>query len=108
MNASIRALVHGIAVLAVASTGVSAQTAYPEAEITNGILTARMYLPDAERGYYRSTRFDWSGAIYSLQYAEGSTTASGTSASIRQSRIGSSRGTTPRSSPGSRARWPVR
>jgi hypothetical protein len=27
-----------------------------------------MYLPDARNGYYRSTRFDWSGAIYSLQY----------------------------------------
>jgi hypothetical protein len=41
---------------------------YPEARISNGLLTARMYLPDANAGYYRSTRFDWSGAIYSLQY----------------------------------------
>ncbi len=41
---------------------------YPEAEISNGQLRARMYLPDARNGYYRSTRFDWSGAIYSLQY----------------------------------------
>jgi hypothetical protein len=41
---------------------------YPEAEITNGQITAKMYLPDAKNGYYRSTRFDWSGAIYSLQY----------------------------------------
>ena len=43
-------------------------TDYPEAEISNGIITAKMYLPDAVNGYYRSTRFDWSGAVYSLQY----------------------------------------
>src|SRR5215813_12594341 len=41
---------------------------YPEAEISNGQITAKMYLPDAKNGYYRSTRFDWSGAIHSLQY----------------------------------------
>ena len=28
-----------------------------------------MYLPDPEQGYYRGTRFDWSGAIYSLTFA---------------------------------------
>jgi hypothetical protein len=37
-------------------------------EISNGLITAKMYLPDAKNGYYRSTRFDWSGAVYSLQY----------------------------------------
>lgn len=41
---------------------------YPQAEISNGIVTAKLYLPDAKIGYYRATRFDWSGAIYSLQY----------------------------------------
>jgi hypothetical protein len=41
---------------------------YPQATITNGQITAKLYLPDAKTGYYRSTRFDWSGAIYSLQY----------------------------------------
>jgi hypothetical protein len=41
---------------------------YPQAQISNGQITAKMYLPDAKDGYYRSTRFDWSGAIYSLQY----------------------------------------
>ncbi len=40
----------------------------PEASISNGIITAKVYLPDPERGYYRSTRFDWSGAVYSLNY----------------------------------------
>ena len=36
------------------------------AEISNGLITAKIYLPDANNGYYRSTRFDWLGAIYSL------------------------------------------
>ena len=40
----------------------------PQAEISNGQITAKMYLPDATNGYYRSTRFDWSGAIFSVQY----------------------------------------
>lgn len=41
---------------------------FPEATITNGIITAKLYLPDGARGYYRGTRFDWSGQIASLQY----------------------------------------
>ena len=40
----------------------------PHAEITNGQIEAKMYLPDAKNGYYRATRFDWSGVIYSLRY----------------------------------------
>ena len=44
--------------------------AFPQAEISNGQITARLYLPDAQNGYYRSTRFDWSGAVYSLEYKE--------------------------------------
>ena len=46
----------------------SLATDFPQAEISNGLVTARIYLPDAENGYYRSTRFDWSGAVHSLQY----------------------------------------
>jgi hypothetical protein len=40
----------------------------PRAEIGNGQIRARLYLPDAETGYYRATRFDWSGVIASLEY----------------------------------------
>jgi hypothetical protein len=43
---------------------------FPEAKISNGIIKAKIYLPDAQKGYYRSTRFDWSGAVYSLQYKD--------------------------------------
>ena len=40
----------------------------PHAEISNGQITAKIYLPDPANGFYRSTRFDWSGAIGSLVY----------------------------------------
>lgn len=40
---------------------------FPEASISNGIVTARLHMPDAERGFYRGTRFDWSGQISSLR-----------------------------------------
>jgi hypothetical protein len=48
--------------------GQPAPAAAPTAEISNGQVRARLYLPDAQRGFYRSTRFDWSGVISSLQY----------------------------------------
>ncbi len=41
---------------------------YPEAQISNGVLRVKLLLPDAQNGYYRGTRFDWSGAISSLQF----------------------------------------
>ena len=41
----------------------------PQAEISNGIIRARLYLPDSVNGYYRATRFDWSGVMPSLEYA---------------------------------------
>ena len=45
-----------------------AQPRAPEATIANGQIRARLYLPDTERGFYRSTRFDWSGVVASLEY----------------------------------------
>jgi len=41
---------------------------YPQASITNGQIHVKLYLPDARHGYYRATRFDWSGAIAGLEY----------------------------------------
>jgi len=41
---------------------------YPEAQISNGVLQVKLLLPDAQNGYYRGTRFDWAGAISSLQF----------------------------------------
>src|SRR5580704_8860381 len=59
-----------VAVLALAGgCFVSALAAadYPQAEISNGLIHAKLYLPDATAGFYRSTRFDWSGVIASLE-----------------------------------------
>ncbi len=41
---------------------------FPEADISNGLIKARIHLPDQEKGYYRATRFDWSGQMPSLEY----------------------------------------
>jgi len=40
----------------------------PRAELKNGPLHAHFYLPDAQKGFYRSTRFDWAGVISGLDY----------------------------------------
>jgi hypothetical protein len=40
----------------------------PQTQISNGIVKARIYLPDVARGYYRGVRFDWSGVVASLTY----------------------------------------
>ena len=45
-----------------------AWSAPPQDEITNGILHLRVYLPDATNGFYRGTRFDWSGVVADLLY----------------------------------------
>ena len=41
---------------------------YPQAEISNSQIRAELNLPDAQKGYYRGTRFDWSGVIAKLEY----------------------------------------
>jgi hypothetical protein len=41
---------------------------FPSAKITNGLIEAELYLPDASRGYYQGTRFDWSGVMPRLDY----------------------------------------
>lgn len=39
---------------------------YPHAVITNGIVEASVFLPDPGKGFYRSSRYDWSGIIGQL------------------------------------------
>lgn len=41
---------------------------FPKAVLSNGIVQAVVYLPDPQKGYYRSTRFDWSGVVPCLTY----------------------------------------
>src|SRR5579872_4376384 len=55
----------GALALGLASLGAAE---FPHADISNGLIHARLYLPDAEKGYYRANRFDWSGSIASLEW----------------------------------------
>lgn len=41
---------------------------FPQAQISKGDITAKVYLPDAKDGYYRGSRFDWSGVVFDLSY----------------------------------------
>jgi hypothetical protein len=57
------------AALVLSGTGETMSTVeHPQTTITNGTIEATLYLPDAKRGYYVGTRFDWSGVIASLKY----------------------------------------
>jgi hypothetical protein len=54
-------------------TALSAQaetnSATPQWQIANSLVQVKLYLPDAARGFYRGTRFDWSGVVAELQFA---------------------------------------
>ncbi len=43
-------------------------TDYPSVELSNDIIKVSVYLPDSQKGYYRGTRFDWSGVISQVEY----------------------------------------
>lgn len=49
-------------------TGQTYPGSYPQTEVSNGRLRAKIYLPDAKNGFYRGVRFDWAGVIASLEY----------------------------------------
>ena len=57
-----------LVVLLTLTAAALAAADFPQAEITNGTVKAKLYLPDPREGYYRATRFDWSGQISSLEY----------------------------------------
>jgi hypothetical protein len=61
-----RLLWKAVAVFALSWGSMGAE--FPQAEIAGGGVRAKLYLPDAEKGYYRGTRFDWSGVISSLEF----------------------------------------
>ena len=68
--ALVSAATSGVAWAEAASSGCAAEmrTSYPKASISNGPVQAVLYLPDAKNGYYRASRFDWSGVIPCLAY----------------------------------------
>jgi hypothetical protein len=39
------------------------ETGYPHVILSNGTVRLTIYLPDAQKGFYRGARFDWSGMI---------------------------------------------
>ena len=52
---------------ALTSAAAQAVVDAPSAAITNGLVKAKLWLPDTKAGYYRGTRFDWSGSVSSLE-----------------------------------------
>jgi hypothetical protein len=45
-----------------------ADSEFPQVVLTNGLVRMAVFLPDAERGYYRGLRFDWSGIVGQAEY----------------------------------------
>ena len=62
-----KALAHSCRCVAHADP-VAATCQRSAAEISGSRIRATLYLPDPASGYYRGTRFDWSGVIASLQW----------------------------------------
>jgi len=58
----------GVGSMLVLAAGWLSAQSHPSHDITNGEITATIYLPDAKNGFYKTTRFDWSGAVASLKY----------------------------------------
>ena len=63
-----RAIVYTVMTL-LASFPALAASVPPQAEIANSLIKAKLYLPDPVAGFYRGTRFDWSGVVGDLEYA---------------------------------------
>ncbi len=57
-----------VCLVASSAIGQTYPGSYPQIAISNGKLHATIYLPDAEKGFYRGMRFDWAGVIASLDY----------------------------------------
>ncbi len=62
-----RSLAFAIAIVALASPVAAAD--YPTHTLKSEHLTIKVYLPDAEKGFYRGTRFDWSG-VFSVEFGK--------------------------------------
>ncbi len=66
-------LMLGLAVVVLQSDPAGASAAFaspsiPKTVISNGVLEAVVLLPDPKAGYYRGSRFDWSGLIARVKY----------------------------------------
>ncbi len=54
--------------LIIVLSGSTSYAQFPAASISNGLIEAKLYLPDETDGFYRATRFDWAGIVSSLRY----------------------------------------
>jgi hypothetical protein len=66
-----RALTYKAMLLLLTACSALAQvrsTGAPQWKISNNLLRLTLYLPDTASGFYRGTKFDWSGVIADLQY----------------------------------------
>jgi hypothetical protein len=63
-----KAIVYTVMTLLTSLSALGA-SAPPQAEIANSQLKVKLYLPDSADGFYRGTRFDWSGVVADLEYA---------------------------------------
>jgi hypothetical protein len=57
-----------LTVLLAVSGCLIAAAEIPQADIASGAVRATLYPPDANNGYYRATRFDWSGVLAKLEW----------------------------------------
>jgi len=57
-----------VGVIIVPNASAKDKSKYPMHTLKKGDLTVTVYLPDAEKGYYRGTRFDWSGLVGQATY----------------------------------------
>ena len=65
----IKWLTIGGLVMTLLSSLSNAEAQFPQAEIHNKQLKVTIALPDAQKGFYKGVRFDWSGAVTDLEFA---------------------------------------
>jgi hypothetical protein len=65
----LRSLVLPGAIAALGAVQFASAQEPPAVKLANGPLQLKVYLPDADHGFYRGTRFDWSGIIGDLSFA---------------------------------------
>ena len=59
----------GAGLLLAAILPAAAEDGYPCAKLSNGTLELSAYLPDTQKGYYRSSRFDCSSMLAGVEYS---------------------------------------
>lgn len=63
-----RLIISALLLVCSAVTTAEASDDYPRVMFDNGLIEASIYLPDAQKGYYRGSRFDWSGIAEQVSY----------------------------------------